>query len=137
MQEAFDLWLGNGKVADVNRERLDPADSISLVHRHGGVVFIAHPVYMGDEYGEVVSQLADCGADGIETYYKNYSAATVEYHEQLGARHHLARSGGSDYHGLGNSDDRDIGDIPFPLERVQEFIRFIEANCSHTGKRVH
>ncbi len=136
VQEAFDLWLGNGKVADVNRKRLDPADSISLVHRHGGVVFIAHPVYMGDDYGEVVSQLADCGADGIETYYKNYSAATIEYHEQLAGSHHLARSGGSDYHGLGNPDDRDIGDIPFPVERVQEFVRFIEANCSHTGKRV-
>ncbi len=136
VQEAFDLWLGNGKPADVNRERLDPADSIDLVHRHGGVIFIAHAVYMGEDYAHPVAQLAGWGADGLETYYKNYSAETVAYHEELAAKHGLARSGGSDYHGLGNPDDREIGDIPLSQKHVDEFLRFIDANCSHPGKQV-
>lgn len=135
VQEAFDTWLGNGKPADVNRERLDPADSISLVHRHGGVIFIAHPIFMGEDYGAPVAQLAGWGVDGIETYYKNYPPEAVRYHEELALKHSLARSGGSDYHGLGNPDDREIGDIDFPDHHVQAFLRFIDANCAHTGKK--
>ena len=135
VQEAFDLWLGNDKPADVNRERLDPADSIDLVHRHGGVIFIAHSVYMGEDYAVPVAQLAGWGADGIETYYKDYSAETIAYHEELAERNGLARSGGSDYHGLGNPGDRAIGDIPFSDERVNGFVKFLEAHCSTTGKK--
>ncbi|MEO8539344.1 MAG: PHP domain-containing protein [bacterium] len=135
VQEAFDIWLGNGKPADVNRERLDPGESIDLVQRHGGVVFIAHAIYMGEDYAEPVAQLADWGVDGIETYYKQYSPATIAYHEELAARHGLACSGGSDYHGLGNPDDREIGDIPFSDEHVAEFMEYIEATCSHTGRK--
>lgn len=135
VQEAFDLWLGNGKPGDVNRERLDPADSIDLVHRHGGVIFIAHAIYMGEDYAVPVTQLAEWGADGLETYYKNYSPETIAYHEELARKHGLARSGGSDYHGLGNPDDREIGDIPFSQKHIDEFLRFIDANCAHTGKK--
>jgi hypothetical protein len=135
IQEAFDLWLGNGKPADVNRERLNPEESIDLVHRHGGVIFIAHPIFMGEDYGVPVAQLAAWGADGIETYYKHYPPEVVEYHEELARKHGLARSGGSDYHGLGNPDDRDIGDFEFPEARVREFMAFLEAHCVDTGKR--
>ena len=135
VQDAFDRWLGNGKPADVNRERLDPSDSIDLVHRHAGVIFVAHSVYMGDDYPTPVAQLASWGADGIETYYKNYTAEIIANHERLAAKHGLARSGGSDYHGLGNPDDREIGDIPFADEHVASFVEFLEARCANTGKK--
>jgi predicted metal-dependent phosphoesterase TrpH len=135
VQEAFDLWLGNGKPADVNRERLDPAESIDLVHRHGGMVFIAHPIFMGEDYAAPVAQLSDWGADGIETYYKHYTPDVVAYHEELARRHDFARSGGSDYHGLGNPDDRDIGEFDWPEPRIAEFVTFLEANCFDTGKK--
>jgi predicted metal-dependent phosphoesterase TrpH len=135
VQDAFDRWLGNGKPADVNRERLDPSDSIDLVHRHHGVIFIAHSVYMGDDYADPVAQLAKWDADGIETYYKNYTPEIIAHHEQLAAKHRLARSGGSDYHGLGNPDDREIGDIPFADEHVTSFVEFLEAHCADTGKK--
>jgi predicted metal-dependent phosphoesterase TrpH len=137
VQEAFDLWLGNGKPADVNRERLDPADSIDLVHRHGGVVFIAHPIFMGEDYSAPVAQLAGWRADGIETYYKHYPPEVVAYHEALAREHDLARSGGSDYHGLGNPDDREIGEFDFPEQHVAEFLRFIETHCANAGKKAH
>ncbi|WP_322794894.1 PHP domain-containing protein [Tepidiforma sp.] len=130
VKEAFDLWLGNGKPADVNREKLSPEDAIAMVHRHGGVVVIAHPVFIGGEYVETVRQLTAWGADGLETYYKHYGPELVTAHEALAGELGLARSGGSDYHGLGNPDDRDIGDIPFPDERVEEFVRFLEDRCA-------
>ena len=40
---------------------------------------------------------------------------------------------GSDYHGLGNPDDREIGDIPFPDARVAEFVAYLEQRGVDTG----
>ena len=130
VQEAFDLWLGNGKPADVDRPKLEPADAIRVVHENGGVVFIAHPIYIGESYDAAIEQLRDWGADGIETYYKHYDAQTVSAHAALAERLGMAASGGSDYHGLGNPDDRAIGDIPFPDERVEAFVAFLEHNAA-------
>jgi predicted metal-dependent phosphoesterase TrpH len=134
VQEAFDLWLGNGKPADVDREKLDPSDAIKLLHENGGVVFVAHAIFIGDDYPAAVAQLAGWGLDGIETYYKHYDAGQVAAHEALAARHGLARSGGSDYHGLGNADDREIGDIPFSESQVHDFVAFLERAGVNTGK---
>jgi predicted metal-dependent phosphoesterase TrpH len=130
VQEAFDRWLGNGKPADVNREKLSPQDAIRIILDHGGAAFVAHPVYIAEDYAAVVRQLAAWGANGLETYYKHYSPELVAEHAALAAELGLATSGGSDYHGLGNPDDRDIGDIPFPDDRVDAFVRLIEANCA-------
>ncbi len=133
VQEAFDLWLGNGKAIDVNREKLDPADAIKIIHENGGVVFVAHAIYIADDYPSAVKQLAGWGLDGIETFYKHYDAATIAIHCALAAELGLATSGGSDYHGLGNPDDREIGDIPFPDDEVQRFVRFLEERGVNTG----
>lgn len=134
VQEAFDLWLGNNKPADVNREKLEPIDAIKIVHENGGMVFVAHAVFIGEDYPEAIGQLARWGVDGLETYYKHYTPELVLEHEVIAERLGIARSGGSDYHGLGNPDDREIGDIPFPDEHVEEFLGFLESMGVETGK---
>jgi predicted metal-dependent phosphoesterase TrpH len=133
VQEAFDLWLGNGKAADVDREKLSPEDAIRVVHENGGVVFVAHSIFIGEDWPDVVEKLAGWGLDGIETYYKHYDAVTVQRHKDVGHRHGLALSGGSDYHGLGNPDERAIGDIPFPDDAVDEFVAYLERAGVRTG----
>ncbi len=135
VQEAFDRWLGNGKPADVNREKLEPVDAIRMIHDHGGVVFAAHAVFIGEDYPAAIEQLAGWGLDGLETYYKHYDAETIQKHEALADRLGLAKSGGSDYHGLGNPDDREIGDIPFPDAAVDAFVGYLEGKGVDTGKR--
>lgn len=125
VQEAFDTWLAEGRPGYVGRERLAPREAIDLIHRAGGAVFAAHPVFLGDDYADVIRELAPMGLDGLETYYKHYDKATVAAHEALATDLGLAMSGGSDYHGLGNPNDREIGDIPFPDEAVQRFLDFL------------
>ena len=134
VQEAFDLWLGNGKPADVQRPKLDPPDAIRMVHDNGGVVFVAHAVFIDTDYEPEVEKLRKWGADGLETYYKHYDEATVAAHQRLADRLGMAMSGGSDYHGLGNPDDREIGDIPFPDAAVDAFVRFLERAGVNTGQ---
>lgn len=137
VQEAFDLWLGNGKAADVNREKLSPEDAIRMIHNNGGLVFVAHAIYMATDYAPMVEQLAGWGLDGIETYYKHYDAPTIAAHEELARRFSLALSGGSDYHGLGNPDDREIGDIPFTDQQVEAFVDYLEGRgvATHLEKQ--
>ena len=134
VQEAFDRFLGDGKPADVPREKLSPKDAIGEVHAAGGVVFVAHAIFIGQDYPSVVEQFAQWGLDGIETYYKHYSPEQVAAHASLGRRLGLGLSGGSDYHGLGNPDDREIGDIPFPDEAVYEFLEFLRNAGIETGE---
>ncbi|MDZ7728536.1 MAG: PHP domain-containing protein [Dehalococcoidia bacterium] len=130
VQEAFDSWLGNGMEADVPREKLEPKDAIALVHEVGGVVFAAHPYLIGEGYAEALEQLVAWGLDGIECYYKNYDPDHVAQLVSLAGKLGVQRSGGSDYHGLGNPDDREIGDIPFPDYAVEAFLRFIDDRCA-------
>ena len=56
----------------MNREKLSPEDAIKLVHDHGGLVFAAHPVFIGVDYVAALRQLTNWGLDGVETFYKHY-----------------------------------------------------------------
>lgn len=136
VHEAFDRWLGNGKVADVPRPKLDPADAIRTVHDAGGIVVIAHPQFMGPDYQPTIARLAGWHADGIETYYRHYDPETIALHADLARKYGLIRSGGSDYHGLGNPNDREIGDIPFPDDEVDAFVAFLERESADAGAGV-
>ena len=135
--EAFDKWLGDGRPAHITRLRLTPAEAIALLHEAGGAVFVAHPIFLGEDYKGAVATLAGMGLDGVETYYKHYDAETILAHETLSEELGLGRSGGSDYHGLGNPNDREIGDIPFPDEAVATFMAFLNSrgvrNLRQTG----
>ena len=136
VQDAFNRFLADGGPADVPRAKMAPAQAIDEVHRAGGVVFVAHPLFIGERAGASIEELATLGLDGVETYYKHYTPEQVELHRRLAARLGLACSGGSDYHGLGNPDDRAIGQIPFPDAAVGEFVTFLERAGVDTGKEV-
>lgn len=129
--EAFDVWLGNDRPAYVGRERLSPGQAIDLIHAAGGVVVAAHPPFMGPTFEEVVRELAALGMDGLEAYYKHYDSEMVARLESVALKNGLTMSGGSDYHGLGNLNDREIGDIPFPGAAVDAFLDYLQANSAN------
>jgi 3',5'-nucleoside bisphosphate phosphatase len=130
VKEAFDRWLGNGLVADVPRAKLSPEDAIRLVHEEGGVVFAAHPYFIGNEYPDAIAQLAAWGLDGIEAYYKHYDEESVTELVLMAGKLGLACSGGSDYHGLGNPDELPIGKFSFPDAAVERFLAYIDEHCA-------
>ena len=76
VQEAFDVWLGKGKPADLDRERLLPAEAIELAHGSGAVAVLAHPTSLGfaaPELERFVAGLAADGLDGMECEYGRYT----------------------------------------------------------------
>ena len=126
IQEAFDRWLAKGKPAYFERVRLRPEESIELAHASGGVTVVAHPGSLDLDPGplaELVAALAAAGLDGLECEYGRYTSEERTAYAELAARHGLAATGGSDYHGENKPDLRvgvGRGDLAVPDELLEE-----------------
>ncbi len=133
MQEAFDVYLAKGAKAYMDRVRLSPEESISLLHTAGGVAILAHPNNMkrdeADTEAEIV-RLQSLGLDGIEARYNLHTPEDTARYLALAERHGLLTTGGSDFHGptvkanvyLGHVE----GDRPAPtalLETLKSALR--------------
>ncbi len=129
VQEAFDRWLADGKPGDVPRPKLAPAEAVARIHEWGGIAVAAHPCFVGEGWLDVLAEVAAAGVDAIEVYYRDYPAETVAELESAAERLGLARSGGSDFHGLGNPGERSPGDIVFPDVWALRFVEFLEGSC--------
>lgn len=97
LQQVFDRWLGAGKPAYVEKQRLSLADGIALVHRAGGIAVYAHPG--GEATRERVAPLVDRGLDGLEVRHPSHGAEDIKRIRSLVKAFGLVPSGGSDWHG--------------------------------------
>lgn len=97
LREAFDRWLGAGKPAYVDKERLDIADGIAMIHEAGGIAVYAHPGSEGRR--ETIEPLVAVGLDGIEVRHPSHSREDELRLASLAAFFGLVVSGGSDWHG--------------------------------------
>jgi predicted metal-dependent phosphoesterase TrpH len=97
LREAFERYLGNGKVAFVAKDKLSLADAIALIHRAGGLAVLAHPGGLGTR--ERVAGLVAVGLDGLEVLHPGHSNEDSQRLDALATEFDLVRSGGSDWHG--------------------------------------
>ena len=105
--DAFDRFLGNGKPAYVERERLNAEKAIELIRAAGGVAVLAHPftLYLGKESMDaLIGKLKDQGLSGMECYYSEHSAEQSAEYLALAKKYDLVPTGGSDYHGKPGCD---------------------------------
>jgi predicted metal-dependent phosphoesterase TrpH len=119
-EEAFDLWIGRGCPAYVERYKLTPEEAIHLVKRSGGLPVLAHP-YIYSRSGQQrkgldlkhwLPRLRTAGLEGLEVYYPNYPHRASRHLLALAIQHGLLITGGSDFHGgtIGNG----LGDVAVP-----------------------
>ena len=107
IQEAFDVWLGKGTPAYVEKRRLTPAEAISLARASGGVAALAHPLSLGLDLAALdgtVAELAALGLAGLESVYGRYAPDERTALMAMAGRHGLVATGGSDYHGTYKPD---------------------------------
>ncbi len=118
--DAFDRWLGEGRPAFVRKARITPAEVATLARGSGGVAVLAHPLSLNlgwTELDRAVGDLAAAGLTGIEAVYGRYSPDQRARLVELGHRHGLVPTGGSDYHGTvkaGLSVGTGEGDLRVP-----------------------
>jgi predicted metal-dependent phosphoesterase TrpH len=125
IQEAFDLWLGKGKPAYLDRERLLPAEAIDRAHASGAVAVLAHPTSLGFDGQTLeafIAGLAADGLDGMECEYGRYPPELRASLRSLADRLGLAVTGGSDYHGRYKPDislGTGTGDLHVPDDLLE------------------
>lgn len=118
--EAFDLWIGRGKPAYVERLRLPPEEAIHLVRWARGLPVLAHPYFFAHDgtcrsalnLERWLPRLRKVGLAGIEIYYPNYTRGASRQLLDLALKHGLLITGGSDCHG-GSAGSR-LGNVTVP-----------------------
>jgi 3',5'-nucleoside bisphosphate phosphatase len=116
-EEAFDRYLGHGGPAYVARDKMTPEEAVALVADAGGLPVLAHPFTVGDAEAMVL-RLKPAGLIGIEAYYKNNSPEQTQASLDLAAKYGLVATGGSDYHGVDDSEVG-LGGVEVPMEAAE------------------
>jgi predicted metal-dependent phosphoesterase TrpH len=120
-KDAFDEYLGHGKPAYVEREKMLPAEAVGIIVKARGLPVLAHPLTTEDPEG-LVAELKPAGLVGLEAYYNGYSDEEVESLLALAQKHELIATGGSDFHGIEPEEETAIGGADVPLEAVERLI---------------
>lgn len=116
-KDAFPEYLGRNGLAYAERPKMTPTEGVEMLRRIGGVPVLAHPAYMNDLEPNIAA-LKEAGLLGMEVYYAKFDADTVRRLESLADKYGLIPCGGSDFHGLGNSDEALPGTAGPPASTV-------------------
>lgn len=108
VKEAFDRFLGNGKPAFVDRERLPAERAIELIHAAHGTATLAHPAVSRIERHEIAS-LAGAGLDGLEVFHSDHGPSAREKLLAITRELSLVPTAGSDFHGAEVAPGRKLG----------------------------
>lgn len=101
-ETVFKEYLGDHCRCNVPREKISPEEAIELIHRAGGLAFLAHPLlyHMNLEaLTEFVRDLKEHKLDGIEAIYSAFQPQDERDMKALADKFDLLISGGSDFHG--------------------------------------
>lgn len=102
MSEAFDRYVGDHASCFVPREKVTPAQAISLIRSVDGIPVLAHPTLYRmstSRLEALVSELKAAGLLAIEGIYSTYSPAETKEMLGIAKKYDLKISGGSDFHG--------------------------------------
>jgi predicted metal-dependent phosphoesterase TrpH len=103
MDEAFDKFLGAGKPAYVDKERIECEEAIKMIRGAGGVPVLAHPALLNidddRQLDELIQNLIKIGMRGIEVYYPEHSPEQIQRYMELATKYDLLMTGGTDFHG--------------------------------------
>jgi predicted metal-dependent phosphoesterase TrpH len=103
MDEAFDKFLGAGKPAYIDKERIGCEEAVKLIRTAGGIPVLAHPALLNinddSQIDELIQNLIKIGMRGIEVYYPEHSPEQTQRYSELASKYNLLMTGGTDFHG--------------------------------------
>lgn len=101
VSEGFKLYLENGKYAYCGKQTMTDEEAVRLIKECGGVACVAHlhlTKKSDEELRAFLIRLKDCGLDGVEGYYTEYTPEMQAKYQALAAELGLIISGGTDFH---------------------------------------
>jgi hypothetical protein len=96
VDEAFRRLLRDGGPAFIEKYRIPAAEAIDVIHRAGGLAFLAHPGFYADE--ELMADLFASGLDGLEVYNPKHRQEQIFRFRTIIRERGALESGGSDFH---------------------------------------
>lgn len=120
IQEAFDKYLGENRLAFVPSSRLTPIDAVKLIRECDGYSVIAHPLQLF-KLGKLellIEALIPYGLDGMEVHYPNYTDSEKNALLCLADRYNLIVTGGSDFHGQTRASVNILGESVCDLPKA-------------------
>lgn len=102
VDDAMRRLLARGKPAYVAREGLGPVAAIAAIRAAGGLASLAH-FADAPRRRDLVGELRASGLGGLEVHYRHFDTETVAALDSLAGELRLVRTGGSDYHGDGET----------------------------------
>lgn len=102
-QQAFDLYLKEGKKAYVPFLGVEMAQAVACIHQCGGFAVLAHPTkyqLSATNLRYMVDLFKKSGGDAMELPPPQDNPATRLFIDRLIAQHQLKVSVGSDFHGV-------------------------------------
>jgi len=129
-REAFDRFLGAGRPAFVEKERLDIRAAIELTHQAGGIAVWAHPGAGG--LRARLEPLVAVGLDGVEVRHPSHGREDIGRLSALAAHFSLLLSGGSDWHGA-SQGPRVLGCMNVPAEWLARQDVVVASRVERTG----
>ena len=125
IKEAFEKYIARDGPAYVEREKMTPVEAVELIARTNGLPVMAHPFTVPDPEALIVA-MKTAGLVGIEAYYNGYTTDVINQLVGLAKKFNLITTGGSDYHGLDDSNETMMGDVAVPGESVERLIALAE-----------
>ncbi len=113
--EAFDRYLSKGRLAYVERYKLETKEAIELIKRLGGFSVLAHPGLLNQQ--DILSVL-EKGIEGMEVYHPKHSRCVTNELYDLAIARKLIITGGSDFHDFSFGKGNDIGSHWIPIKNV-------------------
>jgi predicted metal-dependent phosphoesterase TrpH len=99
--EAFDKYLGKGKPAYVEKEKLTWEEAIELIKRHRGISVLAHPFTLELEKNDLkilIINMKKAGLSGMEVYYPEHTHEQTKLYKIIAKEAGLILTGGTDFH---------------------------------------
>lgn len=127
--QAFERYIGAGQPAFVPRTGSSPAEVIDFVHAAGGIASFAHPGVTRRDW--LLGPLVEAGLDAIEVYHSDHDAEARRTYQSHAHTLGVATSGGSDFHGYGETRAA-LGLVTLPAD---EFAA-LEARAAERGSGV-
>ena len=103
IETAFKKVLGSKRLEAIERKKLPPKTCIELIHKAGGLAFLAHPnslkLSQENTFAKIKS-LKNYGLDGVEAYHSSHTQKQCEKYAKIAKELGLMISCGSDFHGI-------------------------------------
>lgn len=111
IQEAFDRYLGENRLAYFPGDRLTPMTAVQMIAKFGGQSVIAHPLklHQTKRLELMIQGLLPYGLGGLECQYPSHTKDDAVTLEAIAAKYKLFTTGGSDFHGIYKGQGNSLG----------------------------